>query len=546
MNSVTCAMRNPLLSIAAAFVALACGHSLRAADVPKPEKIVQQDPHFFVSAHVDRPDGIYREGDPLFLTVTCERDAHVYVLYKQADGKAFQIFPNSAQKDNRVQAKQAVQIPASDDQFRWRIGPPFGKELIKVIASKDSIENLDDPILHSQRFNPVSAKQVNDAAGKLQDEAPAKWAEDLVEITTQSKGEQVIKPQARRYGIFFGVSNYDFDEESKIASEAKGRKWHANLPCPANNANVLARLFKSMGKLDDLKICVNSEANKKNLEEAITQWLPSVSKPGDTVFIFFGGHGGELVSEEGDEEKAHVWLVVADYCDYGILQVLLEKQQAGTLKPALNNRVNELAEIARQAGSEPAAYEALIRHTGVVDDQFGHWIQCLAGRQVLVMLDTCHAGGFATSEKGELIPREPTDKDIAVFRFFDDQASRLKDIGQPESALLAACTAKQISYGLRPPDALIEKWRNEAKKGGASFDDQAFGNMAVFTYHVAEALTSLPPPTDVGQLHAHARDGMRQYFEKMNQLNRDNGKDVLTPHEALLFNYCTRPLIIKP
>ena len=60
----------------------------------------------------------------------------------------------------------------------------------------------------------------------------------------------------------------------------------------------------------------------------------------------------------------------------------------------------------------------------------------LDGRQVVVILETCHSGGFATHEsestKGIEKP-QPVDD----FNFLGPQLGRLKDIGQPEIALLA-------------------------------------------------------------------------------------------------------------
>ena len=96
----------------------------------------------------------------LELKVRCEDDAYLYVLYQQADGKIYQIFPNSGQPDNRVKAMQDVQVPALDDAFRWVVGPPFGKEIIKVIASKKPVDALSLPGLKEEHFNPVTQEQV--------------------------------------------------------------------------------------------------------------------------------------------------------------------------------------------------------------------------------------------------------------------------------------------------------------------------------------------------------------------------------------------------
>ena len=124
-----------------------------------PEKIRQKDPGFLVRADVDHATRSYREGDLLTGQAASEADAYIYVLYKQADGKVFQIFPNSTQPDNLVKARQAVQIPGKDDMFRWIVGPPFGKEIIKVIASKEKLSELSDPAMRKGNSIPCRASK---------------------------------------------------------------------------------------------------------------------------------------------------------------------------------------------------------------------------------------------------------------------------------------------------------------------------------------------------------------------------------------------------
>jgi hypothetical protein len=77
-----------------------------------------RQPAFLVRADVNRSTRDYRQGDPLSVRVAAEVDAYLYVLYQQADGRVFQIFPNVHQPDNRVPARQTVEIPGKDDAFR--------------------------------------------------------------------------------------------------------------------------------------------------------------------------------------------------------------------------------------------------------------------------------------------------------------------------------------------------------------------------------------------------------------------------------------------
>src|SRR4051794_22001180 len=117
---------------AAACLATAAAASLAVADPARAQQPPQIDnqiqngrPKFLVRAWVDRPYRIYGEGEAITLKVRCEEDALLYVLYQQADGKIFQIFPNSGQPDNRIKGMQDIQVPGLDDAFRWVVGPPF-------------------------------------------------------------------------------------------------------------------------------------------------------------------------------------------------------------------------------------------------------------------------------------------------------------------------------------------------------------------------------------------------------------------------------------
>ena len=263
-----------------------------------PDGIRKNRPGFLVRVDVDRSTRSYREGNALTVRVVSEQDAYLYVVYQQADGKTFQIFPNSAQIDNHVRARQTVEIPGGDDTFRWIVGPPFGKEFVKVIAAKEPLTAAADASLVAKRFNAISPQQLKGIELELGDEEPQAWAEDQVEITTYAKDAQVAQSGARRFGVFFGVSEYEFNAELEAATE---EKQHLNLPGCNHDARQMAALLREVGDVSEAKIFTNDQATKANLQEAITGWLPKVSRPGDTVFIFFSGHGGQLADDNGDE-----------------------------------------------------------------------------------------------------------------------------------------------------------------------------------------------------------------------------------------------------
>ena len=80
---------------------------------------------------------------------------------------------------------------------------------------------------------------------------------------------------------------------------ADGKDEKVGLPCH-RDARLLANVLREAGQLNDVRIRTNDEATRKDIEEAITQWLPSVSRPGDTVFIYFSGLAVYVPGGEND------------------------------------------------------------------------------------------------------------------------------------------------------------------------------------------------------------------------------------------------------
>ncbi len=157
-----------------------------------PESIEQTQPSFFVRADVDHANREYHEGDRLAISVLSEADAYLYVLYKQVDGKIYLIFPNSAQPENQVKARTEVSVPARNDTFRWVVEPPFGRETVKVIASRTPLQELADPAFRQERFNKVSQETVKGMRVELVDQEVTSWAEDTIELAILPRSESPV------------------------------------------------------------------------------------------------------------------------------------------------------------------------------------------------------------------------------------------------------------------------------------------------------------------------------------------------------------------
>ena len=495
------------------------------ADAGPPSSLLEQsarngEPAFFVRADVDRPSREYREGDVLFVNARCELEAYLYLFYQQADGQLRVIFPNAAQRDNRIPAKQVVEVPAKDDLFRWVVGPPFGKEVIKVIATAEPLPRIDAAAGH-ERFSPIALREFQALGSQLKDGSPRQWAESEIEIMTYPRDQIREAPagsRAKRFGVFFGVSDYRFNDEVQLATDGK---HSINLVNGHNDALRLAEAFAAAGRLDDRKVYVNHEATRRQMEQAVTEWLPSVSRPGDTVFIHFTGHGVKIEDNNGDESdgKDEV-LLPHDMVDLAVLVGLIKKVERGE---KADPRLERWRQMARTLGTPEATNAALLRETGISDDLFGRWLQRLDGRHVVVILGSCYGGGFATAAKEADAEKknDAADKDLS-FGFLDGEISRLKDIGQKEQALLTSALSTQ-----------------EAR------DFHAMG-MSLMPYFLRAILMAADGPLTLEQGHEYCRLQMAKLYREINRKLREEGKETLKEHQPFLVNYCSDTVYLKP
>ena len=255
-------------------------------------------------------------------------------------------------------------FPAENGLFRWTVSPPFGKELIKVIASKQPLGRLSAAQLRQLRFNPVSEKDIDSTRAELAGKKAA-WTEDQVEINTYARGKVPAPAGGRRFAVFSGVGHYEFNSllvEAEKASLKKANKWKEGDPdpdgldlgnSPTNNAKLLETLFRRYGQLTDSQRRINEQATRQGLKESI-EWLTKVSRPGDTVFIYHAGHGGRIPNDPQDDGKLPpgvkpmYFLLPHDFADLDVFAALAAKNKSGGLDPSLKSRFEKMRDIVFQ------------------------------------------------------------------------------------------------------------------------------------------------------------------------------------------------------
>jgi len=102
------------------------------------------------TATPDTLDGMYYEGGSMFMQIYSERDCYIRIIHIDVNGNTQVIYPVSAKDDNFIKAGQTRRIP---DNTLYRMGPPFGEELILAAA-------YERPFTINQQSGPLSADAV--------------------------------------------------------------------------------------------------------------------------------------------------------------------------------------------------------------------------------------------------------------------------------------------------------------------------------------------------------------------------------------------------
>lgn len=479
------------------------------------DQILNGKPSFLVAVDVNRKSREYRQGDNFSLTVASEEDAYLYVLYQQADGKVFQVYPNKFQPNNIVKARQAVHVPAENDMFRWSVGAPFGKETVKVIASKEPVDVLSDPGFIKARFNPVDEKQVKGIEVEMAEAKPIRWAESDVSITTVPNTLPPADSKHHRYGVFIGVSERELDNTSVGKHPAYVEEFASS-----RNARKMAEVMQEQGRLEGVRMLLNTGATKKNIEDALTKWLPSVSRPGDTVFVFYSGISGQKKDLNGDESDGmDEYLQAHDTWTRADMAIMKELKENGKLEAYLvkpyDARESQYQELGEDAESK------WLEHFAISDDLLARWLQRLDGRQVVFIADSNHGGGYVGTDNSKSLGQ--TLKSGFHFDFLEGESQRLNALGQGNHAIFCAAHVNETTTA-RPTQ-----------------------DLGVMTFCLAEYLLQPGGGKKIEDCYQTCDAEMAKYFAQMNrELEAAGNPKRIIPSHPLMINHSKQPVIFKP
>jgi len=123
----------------------------------------------------------------------------------------------------------------------------------------------------------------------------------------------------------------------------------------------------------------------------------------------------------------------------------------------------------------------LMRRTTIRDDLLARWLEELSGRQVVLMVDTCHSGTLTqTRKQAEMLAK---------------QVDHLKDVGQLNLVVMTCCAKDE--------QALFEGTPNKTMW---------------FTYFLSEAIKQLPSPLTTRAAFESTRKSMQEMLEKRHEV----------------------------
>ncbi|MCA9268507.1 MAG: caspase family protein [Planctomycetales bacterium] len=396
------------LACVALALGLATAAGAKAAEAPKKwiqiEGLVNTESAFMVAVDVDHADRVYRGGETMTVTVQAEKDCYVYLAYYSGNDSTL-LFPNQHQTNNFVPAHTPVKIPGNGAPFQFRTSAPYGQEVLHVMASTVKIDALENAGKQGP-FKALATQDLKNMVVEVKDKKQSDWAEARIDILTYDPNDQAAPPPpdpdappsvgktGKRYGVCIGISQYQHERIQ-------------DLQVSHIDAQKMAEALKQDCHLDDVVLLTNEQATRANIEQAIFHDLVQKSHAGDSVFIFFSGHGGRTADQNGDEEDGFdEYLVPND----GIL------------------------------GKE---------ETMILDDTFARWMQELSGRQIAIFMDNCYSGGASKSIDGGLVPSKsvtPAGAKGSLFDGMEAEIKRTKDLGQQQTCVLAACQANQLAW----------------------------------------------------------------------------------------------------
>jgi hypothetical protein len=372
---------------------------------------MNEAPAWMVRVAVDRQDRAYVVGEDVNIQAISEQPGYLYLFNIDAASENTLLFPNRFRPDNRIPARSVIRVPGPAG-FRIRVGPRgLGTETLLAVVTKRPLEEMRPEDFSREGPTPLRGDQLErllaeatlgrrDVAGGLREarsdlrrrdpqgyaRRSREWAEHSIQIrTAPSRGSG----QPQRVGLIVGISRYP-----SLPEKEQLRFAH-------RDAQRVAEAARRVGRFARGNLLIDAGATLQKIRAAFQELVAS-TRPGDTVLIFWSGHGGRVKTDNPARPFIY-YLLPYD--------------------------------------SDPQTF--------FHEDELGRWVQALDGRKVMVVIDACFSGGHIegakTGTRESIIEVDPRTQGPDPGHFLDTILIRSRSIGQHDAAVLTACRLDQTS-----------------------------------------------------------------------------------------------------
>ncbi len=379
---------------------------------------------FSVDIWVDRDDCRYRIGECGIVGFSTDRDGYAYVMDIPDEGDVSVLFPNQWARDNEVKANRRYLLGTARDRYELRQEGPAGETTLKLIISREPIDV--ERLRTDGGRSPFPVLRFDDASrtfrARLRRDNWRDWAEDSIRITVlpehvdgtpppppedeatppepvtevpDDAWDEPANTRSERFALCIGVADYRDDGITDLRF------------CEKDAGRMKQHFISHLGIPEEhVRLLTGCHATKQNIREQIA-WLQNISDADDYCYVYFSSHGATLEDTDGDEP---------DGLDECFLPYDAELSNLGA--------------------------------TVIIDDEFHQWVTAIRG-QVVLLFDSCHAGGAARGLKCAIRrPRVRNGRNIRVDRWgmLERRRRDARRRSAEEPMGLSACPASSPSY----------------------------------------------------------------------------------------------------
>ena len=284
-------------------------------------------------------------GETVELSFRSSQTGYVTLWDVGTSGRVARLYPNQYGGTMRVEAGQQYGAGGAGDRFKFQAGGPVGMEDVYAVWTRTS-----DVQPTQERYN--SATELKQALQAVERLPHSDWATAKVTFEIQGAPQAQVSPPPAPEPVHTSVTQ----QPGTTYLLAMGANV-GELTKPNDDAEQFATTMKSVMHIPSPNLRVVKNAHVQDFRQGM-EWLRDQAKAGDTVVIYFSGHGTTVGDDNQDE---------AD----GLDEVFVMYDAAQAPMPS--------------------------RQHGVVDDQFTTWVRALSTQKVVIFIDACFSGGLSKS-----------------------------------------------------------------------------------------------------------------------------------------------------